>query len=129
MIEFRLSPDSGVPIYRQIQDQVWYGVALGLFRPGEQLPTVRALAVELAVNPNTVIKAYAELERDGVITTEQGSGTFVAPWPAVEYSAAERRRTLDGLCVEFLAQAARHGFTARELLASLQTLLRRRAES
>src|SRR5262249_39106462 len=129
MIDFRLSPDSGVPIYRQIQDQVWYGIALGLLKPGEQLPTVRALAVELAVNPNTVIKAYSELERDGVVATDQRSGTPVAPPPPVEYTAAERRRTLDGLCVEFLAQAARHGFSSHELLAALESLLARRAES
>ena len=63
MITFTLDPKSGVPIYRQIQDQVRYGIASGLLLPGEQLPTVRALAVELSVNPNTVIKAYTELER------------------------------------------------------------------
>ena len=83
MITFTLNTKSGVPIYRQIQDLIRYGIASGKLRPGEQLPTVRALAVELSVNPNTVIKAYTELERQGVLTTEQGSGTFVAPAPAV----------------------------------------------
>ena len=78
MIEFKLDSKSGVPIYRQIMDQVRHGIASGRLRPGEQLPTVRALAVELAVNPNTVIKAYSLLEQQGVLTTEQGSGTFVS---------------------------------------------------
>ena len=78
MITFALDPKSGVPIYRQIQDQIRYGIASGLLEAGEQLPTVRALAVELSVNPNTVIKAYSELEREGMLTTEQGTGTFVA---------------------------------------------------
>ena len=90
MITLRLSPNSGVPIYRQIQDQIRYGIASGLLRAGEQLPTVRALAVELAVNPNTVIKAYSELEREGVLTTEQGSGTFVAAQPVIALSQLSR---------------------------------------
>ena len=76
MIDFTLNPSSGVPIYRQIQDQIRYGIASGLLTPGEQLPTVRELAVRLEVNPNTVIKAYTELERAGVLSTEQGSGTW-----------------------------------------------------
>ena len=75
MIDFHLNPRSGVPIYRQIQDQILYGIASGLLEAGEQLPTVRQLAVDLQVNPNTVIKAYTELERRGTVTTEQGSGT------------------------------------------------------
>src|SRR5713226_7302699 len=112
MITFALDSKSGVPIYRQIQDQVRYGIASGLLQAGEQLPTVRALAVELSVNPNTVIKAYSELEREGILTTEQGSGTFVAPQTTGLLSEAQRQAKLESLCSEFLAQAARYGFSS-----------------
>lgn len=125
MIEFHLNPKSGVPIYRQIQDQILYGIASGMLGPGEQLPTVRALAVELSVNPNTVIKAYTELERSGIVTTEQGSGTFVAPETPAPPPDEERRGKLEGLCAEFLAQVARYGFSADEVIAAVQALLRR----
>src|SRR5262249_36204508 len=100
MVTFSLNPNSGVPIYRQIQDQIRYGIASGRLQPGEQLPTVRALAVDLSVNPNTVIKAYTELERQGVLTTEQGSGTFVAPLPAVALAPKDRQAKLRALCIE-----------------------------
>src|SRR5207249_2668316 len=106
MIAFHLDPKSGVPIYRQIQDQIRYGVASGLLNPGEQLPTVRALAVELSVNPNTVIKAYTELEREGLLATEQGSGTFISAEPLVPLVDENRQAKLESLCSEFLAQAA-----------------------
>src|SRR5919201_1310932 len=105
MITFALDSNSGVPIYRQIQDQIRYGIASGLLDAGEQLPTVRALAVELSVNPNTVIKAYSELEREGILTTEQGTGTFVAAQPTVAVSEEKRHAKLQSLCSEFLAQA------------------------
>src|SRR5262249_23977240 len=98
MIRFELNPLSGVPMYRQIQDLILCGIASGQLQPGEQLPTVRALAVDLSVNPNTVIKAYSELERDGVLTSEQGSGTFVAASPAVP-GPEERAGKLNELCV------------------------------
>ncbi len=124
MFQIRLNPSSGVPIYRQIEDQVRYGVASGALRPGDQLPTVRALAVDLAVNPNTVIKAYTELERDGIVTTEQGSGTFVSA-SAAPPSEGERQEKLDGLCAEFLAEAARYGFSARDVLRSIRGLIER----
>jgi GntR family transcriptional regulator len=120
MIAFVLDSKSGVPIYRQIQDQVRYGIAAGLLLPGEQLPTVRALAVELAVNPNTVIKAYTELERAGIVTTEQGSGTFVAAPPAPVISESEKKAKLAALVAEFLGQAARYGFSSEEVLKSIQ---------
>src|SRR5437868_11520726 len=109
MITFLLDSKSGVPIYRQIQDQIHYGIAAGLWRPGEQLPTVRALAVELSVNPNTVIKAYSELEQEGVITSEQGSGTFVSQNAPIAPNGSEREAKLESLCAEFLGQAARYG--------------------
>src|SRR5437764_3716467 len=116
MITFKLDPRSGVPVYRQIQDQIRYGIASGLLNAAEQLPTIRALAVELSVNPNTVIKAYSELEREGVLTSEQGSGTFVAARPAVALPQAQRLAKLQSLCAEFLAQAARYGFAPDEVL-------------
>src|SRR5215475_7784558 len=122
MITFSLDPKSGVPIYRQIQDQVRYGISSGRLRPGEQLPTVRALAVDLAVNPNTVIKAYTELERQGVLTTEQGSGTFVAPLPAVALGAEDQQAKLRALCAEFLGQAARYGFGPDDVLRAIRKL-------
>jgi GntR family transcriptional regulator len=129
MITFALDSKSGVPIYRQIQDQIRYGIASGLLRPGEQLPTVRALAVELSVNPNTVIKAYSELEREGILTTEQGSGTFVAPQTPAVLSESQRRAKLESLCSEFLAQAARYGFSSAHVMAAIQDLTKRRASS
>jgi GntR family transcriptional regulator len=122
MIRFTLDPKSGVPIYRQIQDQIRYGIASGKLRPTEQLPTVRALAVDLAVNPNTIIKAYTELERLGILTTEQGSGTFVAPQPAVTLSPRERHDKLAALCNEFLAQVAQYGFGPADVLQAVRTL-------
>src|SRR5262245_14567030 len=131
MVTFRfyLDKKTGVPIYRQIQDQIRYGIASGALQPGEQLPTVRALAVELSVNPNTVIKAYSELERDGVLTTEQGTGTFVAGAPAVKLTDEERRAKLEGLCAEFLSQAARYGFSVADVLRAIKDLTRRSAAS
>src|SRR2546425_6542917 len=97
MFEMRLNPDSRVPIYRQIEDQVRYAIASGHLKSGEQLPTVRQLAVDLSVNPNTVIKAYTELERDGVVTTEQGTGTFVSPQQPAAIPKAQRRSKLQSM--------------------------------
>ena len=127
MITFQLNPKSGVPIYRQIQDQVRFGIASGMLNPGEQLPTVRSLAVELSVNPNTVIKAYTELEREGILTTEQGSGTYVAPQSPNGPSEEKRQAKIESLCSEFLAQAARYGFSANDIVAAIQTLIERRS--
>ena len=127
MITFKLDPKSGVPVYRQIQDLIRYGIASGLLNPGEQLPTVRALAVELSVNPNTVIKAYSELEREGVLTTEQGSGTFVAAQPPIALSEENRQAKLASLCLEFLGQAARYGFSSEDVLCAIQALTKRRS--
>ena len=122
MITFALDPKSGVPIYRQIQDQIRFAIASGRMRPGEQLPTVRALAVDLKVNPNTVIKAYTELERQGVLTTEQGSGTFVAPQPDLALAAGDHQAKLRALCAEFLGQAARYGFGPDDVLRAVRQL-------
>ena len=75
---FRLDAESGVPVYRQIIDQVQGGLASGALASGDQLPTVRQVAVDLAINPNTVLRAYRELEIRGVLDTQQGTGTFVS---------------------------------------------------
>jgi GntR family transcriptional regulator len=77
MIDFQIDPKSGVPIYRQIIDQIRYGMMAGKLTVGEQLPTVRALAVQLKVNLNTVSKAYRELEIQNILETQQGTGTFI----------------------------------------------------
>ena len=122
MITFSLDPKSGVPIYRQIQDQIRFGISAGRLSPGEQLPTVRALAVDLAVNPNTVIKAYTELERQGVLTTEQGSGTFVAGLPAVTLAQEDQQAKLRALCAEFLSQVAQYGFTPSDVVQMIRKL-------
>jgi len=129
MITFKLDPKSGVPVYRQIQDLIRYGIASGLLSSGEQLPTVRALAVELSVNPNTVIKAYSELEREGILTTEQGSGTFVAAQPFTALSEENRQAKLHSLCLEFLGQVARYGFSSEDVLRTVGALAERRSVS
>jgi GntR family transcriptional regulator len=78
---FRPSPSSGVPIYLQLMEQVKHGIETGALRPGEQLPGIRPLAEELVINPNTVAKAYRELEHEGVIELRHGAGAFVATGP------------------------------------------------
>jgi GntR family transcriptional regulator len=126
-INFRLDPASGVPFYRQIIDQVLAAVATGALHAGDQLPTVRALAVDLQVNLNTVAKAYKELEIRGVLDTQQGSGTYVAP-VRVERDAVERRRQVVQLVDEFLARAASAGLPPGEIVAELGARLKEGAE-
>src|ERR1035438_8756490 len=119
---FRLDLKSGVPVYRQIIDQVHAARASGAIRPGDQLPTVRQLAVDLSINPNTVMRAYRELELTGALTTHQGTGTFITN-TKVEQNAADRERTLDRLVAEFVARAGREGFTVKELRSRLKELI------
>jgi len=106
---------SGVPVYRQIIDQILGGIASGALSPGDQLPTVRQLAVDLAVNPNTVVRAYRELEIRGVLSTQQGVGTFITTLP-VKPGDAERQRQLDQLVGSLMARAGSVGFTADDII-------------
>jgi GntR family transcriptional regulator len=121
-MRFRLDLKSGVPVYRQIIDQVHGARASGAVRPGDQLPTVRQLAVDLSINPNTVVRAYRELELTGALTTHQGTGTFITN-TKVEQTAAERERKLDQLVAEFVSRAGRDGFTVRELRNRLKEII------
>jgi GntR family transcriptional regulator len=119
MVEFKLDPKSGVPFYRQIIDQIRYGVASGKLTVGEQLPTVRALAVQLKVNLNTVNKAYKELEIQSVLETQQGTGTFIGPI-RVQIPNSERQNKLASICSEFLSIASSYGFNIEEMINELQ---------
>src|SRR5438105_4076720 len=118
---FRLDMATGVPVYRQIMDQVTGGIASGTLRVGDQLPTVRQLAVDLAVNPNTVVRAYRELEFRGVLDTQHGTGTFIAQ-RKVKRSDVERQRQITQLVVDFVARAGAAGFTLEEVLEQLHEL-------
>lgn len=118
---FRLDLRSGVPVYRQIIDQVLGGIASGALAPGDRLPTVRQLAVDLSINPNTVIRAYRELEIREVIDTQQGTGTFVTQ-KKVKQSEVERQRRLNRIVSEFVARAGGEGFTLRDLMDRLKEL-------
>lgn len=118
---FRLDLHSGVPVYRQLIDQVQAASATGALKTGDQLPTVRRVAVDLAINPNTVARAYREMELRGILDTQQGTGTFVAE-RQVEASPAERHRQLAQLTTEFVARAGSAGFTVRDLEQALRQL-------
>jgi GntR family transcriptional regulator len=113
---------SGVPVYRQIIDQILGGIASGALSPGDQLPTVRQLAVDLAVNPNTVVRAYRELEIRGVLSTQQGVGTFITTLP-VKPGDAERQRQLDQLVGATMARAGSAGFTADDIIDRIKEFL------
>ena len=118
-MRFFIDPKSGVPFYRQVIDQVQFAIGNGELSTGDQLPTVRQLAVDLKINPNTVARAYQELEIRGVVTTHLGSGTFVAD-TQIEISEVERQRMLDQICTELLSRASSYGFTVMEVLEALQ---------
>ena len=122
MVEFKLDLKSGVPFHRQIVDQIRYGIASDRLMPGEQLPTVRELAVHLQVNPNTVRKAYSELEILGILDTQQGTGTFVSH-QQVEIGEAEKKRMLRQICDELVARGHQYGFTLKEIVNHLNRRL------
>ena len=125
--QFRLDLRSGVPVYRQLIDQVRAGIASGSLTAGDQLPTVRQLAVDLAINPNTVLRAYRELELGELLETQQGTGTFITQ-KKPHRDDVERARQLSQLVGEFLARAGAAGFTIEELLQQLRELMQEQAQ-
>lgn len=119
--QFRLDLQSGVPVYRQLIDQVLLAVASGLLTPGMQLPTVRQVAVDLSINPNTVVRAYRELELREILTTQQGTGTFISA-NKVPQQEALRQQRLDQLVGDLVSRAAAEGFTLAEIRQWLDEL-------
>ena len=117
--EFHLDEHTGVPVYRQLIDQVQGAVACGRLKTGDQLPTIRGVAVDLAINPNTVSRSYRDLELLGMLETQQGTGTFVAEQgqPA---GRAHRELQLSRLAEEVAARAGANGFTVTDLIAELE---------
>ena len=114
-MDISINLSDGVPIYRQIVNQVKYLVASGLLQPGEELPPIRTLALQLKVTPNTIVKAYGELEISGVIHKRQGSGTFVSD-TRPQLAIRERRRVIEQRIDALLAEAHQLNFTAEEIL-------------
>ena len=119
-----IDPSSGLPIYLQIAQQMKTAVAMGRLQPEDPLPSVRQLAVELAVNPNTVARAYLDLEIEGVIYKRQGAGTFVSV-QGVEMSKGERRRLLNELLEKALVEGVNLGLSERELRDAFERTLER----
>jgi GntR family transcriptional regulator len=117
--QIQLDGRSGVPVYRQIIDQVRGGIASGALLTGDQLPTVRQLAVDLSINPNTVVRAYRELELSGLLDLSQGMGSFIRT-QEIEGSKQERARQLSQIVTDAVARAGAAGFTVRDLIEELR---------
>ena len=111
---FRPNPASGVPIYLQLMEQVKHSIETGALRPGEQLPSIRPLAEQLVINPNTVAKAYRELEHEGVIELRHGAGAFVsANGPAKRLT--DKMRTAQTIAAEAIEKLRKRGLTDEEI--------------
>ncbi len=115
-----IDPRDPTPIYAQLERGLRAAIATSRLRAGEQLPTVRQLAVALQVNANTVARVYAELERAGVIETKRGVGSFISATPAQAHPPRERDRRLRAFVTRVLADARTAGLTIEELIAALQ---------
>jgi len=115
-MDINLNLKDGVPIYRQIVNQVKYLVASGMLKPGEELPPIRTLALQLKVTPNTIVKAYDELDSGGVIDKRRGSGSFVSEARSL-IATRERRRIVDQRIDDLLAEAHQLNFTADDVLS------------
>jgi GntR family transcriptional regulator len=124
MVRFRLDRLSPIPFYRQVGDLVLAGLGSGQISPGEKLPTIRELAVTLEVNPNTIVRAYAELQAMGVLDTQQGSGVFVKLQRARPVSKIERQRMIAALCADFVGRAQLLNITIEELIGHLEQMRR-----
>lgn len=120
---------SGLPIYTQIVNQIQSQLANGILKPGDQLPTVRALAQELRVNFNTVARAYRILDEARIISTQQGRGTYITEIPPADVSERLRHESLEALTQRFIAEAIRLGFSEREINQMVRDSLRLRKET
>jgi GntR family transcriptional regulator len=118
---FSLSPSHPMPLYAQLTRAIRFAIATGRLRVGEQLPTVRQLAVELRVNANTVAKVYAELERTGILETRRGVGTFVSARQFAISHREEHEKHLNELVDRFLEEAGAMGFSIDDVLEQLQS--------
>ncbi|MBU0934256.1 MAG: GntR family transcriptional regulator [Spirochaetes bacterium] len=121
-LTFHLDPKSGVPFYKQIILQVELAIADGRLTHNDQLPTVRSMAVELKINPNTVARAYNEMEIRGIVNTQQGTGTFISD-KKFKISDVEREQFLEGLIQPFASKALSYGFSYAEICQALQTFM------
>ena len=110
-IDFR----SGMPIYVQIMDQIKHKIAIGLLKPGDQLPTVRQMATDLRINFNTVARSYKMLDEEGIISTQHGRGTYILDLPSKENGAKLRFEDLQRLAANFLLEAEKLGFEPDEV--------------
>lgn len=117
------------PLYAQLDRGIRVAIATGRLRPGDRLPTVRQLAVDLRVNANTVAKVYLALERDGVVVTKRGVGTFIAEGQPAVGHASQRERQLRVLTERFLTEATSLGFTSREVVQFLTRRIKEGAHS
>jgi GntR family transcriptional regulator len=124
-MEIRIDPDSAVPIYMQVVHLIKQQVATGRLKPGEQLPTVRELATNLRVNPNTVARAYDMLDSDNVITTQQGRGTYVREHPDNVHLTRVRQEQLKTMMDNTVAKALSQGYTAEEVEEAFNAQLAR----
>lgn len=115
---------SGLPIYTQIVNQIQSQLANELLKPGDQLPTVRALALELRVNFNTVARAYRILDEARIISTQQGRGTYITKIPPPEVSKKLRHESLAALTYRFVSEAFRLGFSEREVIQMVKDSLK-----
>jgi GntR family transcriptional regulator len=123
-----IDPSNGLPIYMQIVQQIKTSVAMGRLLPEDPLPSVRQLAVDLAVNPNTVARAYLDLELEGVIYKRQGAGTFVSS-QGVRVSKNERRKVLGELIEKALVEGVNLGLEEKELRETFERVLEKIFES
>jgi len=115
-----LDPADATPIYAQVERGLRAAIAAGRLKPGDQLPTVRELAVELQVNANTIARVYSELERAGVFETRRGVGTFVRAGRTEARPASEHARRLRAFATRVLSEGDTHGFSADEVIAALR---------
>jgi GntR family transcriptional regulator len=119
MLHFQINNQAGLPVYRQLLDQIKYYIASGVLGPGDQLPSIRDLAQTLAINPTTVVRVYSDLEHEGVIAMKQGKGAFVAS-PAFHMSHSARERKLRELARRLVVEAAQMGASAGQVLRAVQ---------
>ncbi|HLN47250.1 MAG TPA: GntR family transcriptional regulator [Magnetospirillaceae bacterium] len=122
-MNFHVDDASGVPVYLQLKEQVLHAISRAQLKPGDQLPTVREVAVDLLINPNTVNRAYAELEREGLLRSRRGRGTFVSEAGKHADVSTQETRLAD-IARRTLGEARSYGFTPRDVLRAVAQVAR-----